>query len=129
MIALPLLNYRLKISRWNKLTLDYPQTKNESELVIVLPIWNESLVIEKKLNNLISDYPFQVSLMVVDSASSDSSLSIVNSWAQQHQDKFKNIDIIEMPERLGKTAAVKLAVETLDKVNYNGLVLMTDADA
>ena len=75
--------------------LDYPQSKNESELVIMLPIWNESLVIEKKLNNLISDYPFQVSLMVVDSASSDSSLYIVNSWAQQHQDKFKNIDIID----------------------------------
>ena len=107
MIALPLLNYRLKISRWNKLKLDYPQSTNKSELVIMLPIWNESLVIEKKLNNLISDYPFQVSLMVVDSASNDSSVSIVNSWAQQHQEKFKNIDIIEMPERLGKTAAVK----------------------
>ena len=129
MIALPLLNYRLKISQWNKLTLDYPQSTNKSELVIMLPIWNESLVIEKKLNNLISDYPFQVSLMVVDSASNDSSLSIVNSWAQQHQDKFNNIDVIEMPKRLGKTAAVKLAVETLNEANYDGLVLMTDADA
>ena len=56
MIALPLLNYRLKTSSWNKLSLDYPQSKNEFELVIMLPIWNESLVIEKKLNNLISDY-------------------------------------------------------------------------
>ena len=34
-----------------------------------------------------------------------------------------------MPKRLGKTAAVKLAVETLNETNYDGLVLMTDADA
>lgn len=129
MIALPLLNYRLKTSSWNKLSLDYPQSKNESELVIMLPIWNESLVIEKKLNNLISDYPYPVSLMVIDSASSDSSLSLVNSWSKQHQDQFKNIDIIEMPKRLGKTAAVKLGIETLNEANYDGLVLMTDADA
>jgi cellulose synthase/poly-beta-1,6-N-acetylglucosamine synthase-like glycosyltransferase len=34
-----------------------------------------------------------------------------------------------MPERLGKTSAVKLALETLDQQSFTGLVLMTDADA
>ena len=106
LVLIPLMLYRLKTQRWNRLTLDYPTNSHQEKLTILLPIWNESLVIDKKLSDLKRDYPFETSLLVIDSASDDDSVVKVNDWS-----------------------AVKLALETLAEQNYQGLVLMTDADA
>lgn len=129
LVALPLLIYKSKAKRWNRLALDYPKESHETELMILLPIWNESLVVEKKLNNLNRDYPFKTSLLVIDSASSDNSVEKVKQWIGENSTVFSDTHVIEMPERLGKTSAVKLALETLDQQSFTGLVLMTDADA
>ena len=129
LVVLPLLRYRLKAKRWNKLVLPYPAASHDTELTILLPIWNESLVIEKKLANLKREYPSQTSLLVVDSASTDDSVSLVNRWVASNSEAFAATKVIEMPERLGKTSAVKLAVEYLTAQSYSGLVLMTDADS
>ena len=129
LVVVPLLRYRLKAKRWNKLVLPYPVASHDTELTILLPIWNESLVIEKKLANLKREYPSQTSLLVVDSASTDDSVSLVNRWIASNSDAFTATKVIEMPERLGKTSAVKLAVEYLTAQSYSGLVLMTDADS
>lgn len=129
LVVVPLLRYRLKAKRWNKLVLPYPVASHDTELTILLPIWNESLVIEKKLANLKREYPSQTSLLVVDSASTDDSVSLVNRWITSNSDAFTATKVIEMPERLGKTSAVKLAVEYLTAQSYSGLVLMTDADS
>ena len=129
LVVVPLLRYRLKAKRWNKLVLPYPAASHDTELTILLPIWNESLVIEKKLANLKREYPSQTSLLVVDSASTDDSVSLVNRWIASNSEAFTATKVIEMPERLGKTSAVKLAVEYLTAQSYSGLVLMTDADA
>ena len=129
LVVVPLLRYRLKAKRWNKLLLPYPVASHNTELTILLPIWNESLVIEKKLVNLKREYPSQTSLLVVDSASTDDSVSLVNRWITTNSDAFTATKVIEMPERLGKTSAVKLAVEYLTAQSYSGLVLMTDADS
>ena len=129
LVVVPLLRYRLKAKRWNKLVLPYPVASHDTELTILLPIWNESLVIEKKLANLKREYPSQTSLLVVDSASTDDSVSLVNRWTASNSDAFTATKVIEMPERLGKTSAVKLAVEYLTAQSYSGLVLMTDADS
>ena len=129
LVVLPLLRYRLKAKRWNKLVLPYPAALHDTELTILLPIWNESSVIEKKLANLKREYPSQTSLLVVDSASTDDSVSLVNRWVASNSEAFAATKVIEMPERLGKTSAVKLAVEYLTAQSYSGLVLMTDADA
>jgi len=129
LVVVPLLRYRLKAKRWNKLVLPYPVASHDTELTILLPIWNESLVIEKKLANLKREYPSQTSLLVVDSASTDDSVSVVNRWVVSNSEAFAATKVIEMPERLGKTSAVKLAVEYLTAQSYSGLVLMTDADA
>ena len=51
LVALPMLFYRMKARRWNRLALDYPKESHDTELMILLPVWNESLVIEKKLND------------------------------------------------------------------------------
>ena len=129
LVVVPLLRYRLKAKRWNKLVLPYPVASHDTELTILLPIWNESLVIEKKLANLKREYPSQTSLLVVDSASTDDSVSLVNRWIASNSEAFTATKVIEMPERLGKTSAVKLAVEYLAAQSYSGLVLMTDADS
>lgn len=129
LVALPLLIYRSKAKRWNRLALDYPQESHETELMILLPIWNESLVIEKKLDDLNRNYPFKTSLLVIDSASSDDSVEKVNHWIRENSTVFSESQVIQMPERLGKTSAVKLALESLDQQSFTGLVLMTDADA
>ena len=129
LVLIPLMLYRLKTQRWNRLTLDYPINSNQEKLTILLPIWNESLVIDKKLSDLKRNYPFETSLLVIDSASNDDSVVKVNDWFSRNEGTFSTTQLIVMPERLGKTSAVKLALETLAEQNYQGLVLMTDADA
>ena len=129
LVALPVLFYRMKAKRWNRLALNYPQESHETELMILLPIWNESLVIEKKLDDLNRDYPFKTSLLVIDSASSDDSVEKVKQWLSNNPSAFSDSQVIEMPERLGKTSAVKQALEFLNQQSFSGLVLMTDADA
>ena len=129
LVALPMLFYRMKAKRWNRLPLDYPEESHDTELMILLPIWNESLVIEKKLDDLNRNYPFKTSLLVIDSASSDDSVEKVNHWIRENSTVFSESQVIQMPERLGKTSAVKRALESLDKQSFTGLVLMTDADA
>jgi len=129
LVLIPLVMYRLKTQRWNRLTLDYPTNPIQEKLTILLPIWNESLVIEKKLSDLNREYPFETSLLVIDSASDDDSLTKVKQWIAQNEGTFFSTQIIAMPERLGKTSAVKQALEALAEQNYQGLVLMTDADA
>ena len=129
LVLIPLMLYRLKTQRWNRLTLDYPINSNQEKLTILLPIWNESLVIDKKLSDLKRNYPFETSLLVIDSASDDDSVVKVNDWFSRNEGTFSTTQLIVMPERLGKTSAVKLALETLAEQNFQGLVLMTDADA
>jgi len=129
LVLIPLALYRLKTQRWNRLTLDYPTKPIQEKLTILLPIWNESLVIDKKLSNLKRDYPFETSLLIIDSASDDDSITKVQDWLSRNEGTFSTTQLIVMPERLGKTSAVKLALETLVEQNYQGLVLMTDADA
>ena len=129
LVLVPLALYRLKAQRWNRLTLDYPTNPIQEKLTILLPIWNESLVIDKKLSNLKRDYPFETSLLIIDSASDDDSITKVQDWLSRNEGTFATTQLIVMPERLGKTSAVKLALENLVEQNYHGLVLMTDADA
>ena len=129
LVLIPLVLYRLKTQRWNSLTLDYPTNSHQDKLTILLPIWNESLVIDKKLSNLKRDYPFETSLLIIDSASDDDSITKVQDWLSRNEGTFATTQLIVMPERLGKTSAVKLALENLVEQNYHGLVLMTDADA
>ena len=129
LVALPLLIYRFKAKRWNNIALEYPQETHDSQLVILLPIWNEAVIIEKKLDDLKRQYLVKPSLLVIDSASTDDSVALVKQWIIDNPSVFSTTKVIEMPERLGKTSAVKLALEDLTEDSFEGLVMMTDADA
>ena len=126
---LPFLQHQISISRWIKKPLKYPKEMPKEELVILLPVWNEGKIIEKKLDNLASHNEIKKSLLIIDSASDDNTVELINEWITNNKSKFQSFNLIEMEERLGKTPAVCLALNHLSKENFEGLILMTDADA
>ena len=125
----PFLVHRFSVGRWRKQAIEYPTNTEVLPLVtVLLPVWNEALIVKKKLENLAAQN-MRFSLLVIDSASTDSTVSILNSWLKEHSDAFEATTVLEMPERLGKTEAVRQAIASLEDQNYQGLLCMTDADA
>lgn len=125
----PFLKHRFSISRWLKKPIQYPEKPPKHSLMILLPIWNEAKIIQQKLDNISSSTKIKCSLLVIDSASTDDSVNIVKNWIKENNSKFNSIELIEMDTRLGKTTAVHRALTHLKDSKYQGLVLMTDADA
>ena len=126
----PFLLHRWDMHRWDKdhRTRHKPAGTNHSErLTVLLPVWNEGLVIEKKLANLAAQQ-LPIHLLVVDSASTDDTMKLVDAWTASHPETFAGVETIRMPERKGKTAAVVLALQHLGQ-HAEGLICMTDADA
>jgi cellulose synthase/poly-beta-1,6-N-acetylglucosamine synthase-like glycosyltransferase len=125
----PFLKHRISVSRWLKKPIQYPEKVPKKSLMFLLPIWNEAKIIKQKLDNLSMNTEIACSLLVIDSASTDDSVSLVKDWIKQNDSKFQSIELIEMESRLGKTTAVHKALTHLENSNFDGLVLMTDADA
>ena len=126
---LPFLQHQISISRWLKNPLKYPKEVPKDELMILLPVWNEGKIIKQKLDNLASHDKIKSSLLIIDSASDDNTVELVNEWVSNNESRFQSIELIEMEERLGKTTAVCRALKHLSQQNFAGLILMTDADA
>jgi cellulose synthase/poly-beta-1,6-N-acetylglucosamine synthase-like glycosyltransferase len=106
-----------------------PPLRRTSQIVptvsLVIPTYNEASVIRQKLENVLQlDYPRdKLEVVVVDSASSDETRSIVNWFAEEHRREI-NLVLIEQPVRRGKSEAIN---EALRRVRSEMLVL-TDAD-
>ena len=125
----PFLVHRLSVGRWRKQGIEYPTNHTDLPAVtVLLPVWNEGLIIEKKLDNL-AQQNLRCSLLVIDSASTDKTVDKIESWIQSHPKAFDAFKLITMNERLGKTEAVRQAIESLEKDNFTGCICMTDADA
>jgi len=125
----PFLVHRLSVVKWCIQGNEYPV--NDADLpaiTVLLPVWNEGLIIEKKLDNL-AQQNLRCSLLVIDSASTDETVSKINAWIQSHPKAFDDFTLLRMKERLGKTEAVRQAIEKLEKDGFNGCICMTDADA
>ena len=118
--------HRLSCGSWINEKLECPEELSGLEITILLPVWNEELIIEKKLSSL-AKQNFKAHLLVVDSASDDSTIEKTKTWLEDFPDCFKSWKIIPMAERKGKTTAVGLAMEELS--DYKGIIVMTDADA
>ena len=127
---LPFVLHRWDMYRWDR---DHrqqhaPKGANHNErLTVLLPVWNEAAVMEKKLDNLAAQH-LPIHLLVVDSASTDGTLDVFNDWRARHPKAFTSIEVVRMEQRLGKTAAVVKALTHLGQ-HAEGLVCMTDADA
>ena len=122
----PFAIHRWSCGNWSRQKLECPEELSGLDMTILLPVWNEELIIEKKLANL-AKQDFKVHLLLVDSASDDQTLSKAKTWLEDFPDAFESHKIIAMPTRKGKTAAVALALKELE--DSEGIIVMTDADA
>ena len=128
--ALPFVLHRWDMYRWDRdhrLHHTPKGTDHSERLTVLLPVWNEAKVIEKKLDNL-AEQNQAMHLLVVDSASTDSTLELLNGWISRHPSTFASVEILRMEQRQGKTAAVVKALQHLGQ-HADGLICMTDADA
>jgi cellulose synthase/poly-beta-1,6-N-acetylglucosamine synthase-like glycosyltransferase len=126
----PFIRHRWDMYRWDR---DHrsqhgpPSGAHREALTLLLPVWNEALVIERKLANL-ADQGVEARLVIIDSASTDATVHLAEAWLAQHPTAFTDHEVIEMPARKGKTAAVVRALNAIGQ-RSEGLVCMTDADA
>ncbi len=126
--GLPYAKQGLDLLLARKRKLVRPKQRFSGSLTILLPIWNEESVIRQKLDNLMETcQAFNPHLVIIDSASTDTSVSVVEAWTGQ--DAFASYTLLRMDERKGKTAAVKQALEHINQTTQTDLILMTDADA
>jgi cellulose synthase/poly-beta-1,6-N-acetylglucosamine synthase-like glycosyltransferase len=95
----------------------------------LLPVWNESLIIEKKLGNLSKQLGGPYHLVIIDSNSTDNTVTLCNQWINNNANAFASFQLIEMPVRLGKTTAVATAIDQIQAEKKFEYICMTDADA
>ncbi len=122
----PFALHRLSCGQWFKQRIECPEEMSGMDMTILLPVWNESLIIETKLSNL-AKQDFKAKLLLIDSASTDDTLQKARTWLEDFPNAFESSNIIAMPERLGKTTAVMTALDSLE--GDDGIIVMTDADA
>ena len=129
--TVPFARHWWSMKKWNKIQLEYPEnpTLETDNCVILLPVWNESLIIEEKLNDLSKQFAGPYHLIVIDSNSTDNTVSLCNEWIDNNSDAFSSFQLIEMPVRLGKTAAVARAIGEIQEEGKFDYICMTDADA
>ena len=126
--ALPYAKHGFDLLMARKRTLSRPNESYTGTLTILLPIWNEANILTQKLNNLKETcQTFKPHIVIIDSASTDQSVSIAEQW--EDKGAFATYELLKMEERQGKTAAVKKALEHINRSIKTDLVLMTDADA
>ena len=91
---------------------------------ILVPTYNEANVIRFKLENLIRiDYPKDLTqIIVVDSNSSDNTVSLVNEFAERNS--VANILLLIEKQRRGKASALNFALSHCD----GDVVIVSDAD-
>jgi cellulose synthase/poly-beta-1,6-N-acetylglucosamine synthase-like glycosyltransferase len=128
--TMPFLWYEIRSRQWKKkFVLQRPQPNaKEQSLVLLLPVWNEERLIERKLNDLAAQ-GVRASLLLVDSASTDMTLVKAQDWLKHHPQAFAQVKTVTMSKRLGKSAAVQLALKHIQTDFKHDIVCMTDADA
>lgn len=128
--VLPYLKHGLDLFMYRKKPLDYPSGDVEGSLTVLLPVWNESVVIRHKLDNVRETcVNREVHVVIIDSASTDDTVETIRQWRKGNEAVFSSLTLLEMEERKGKTAAVQQALEHINNTNQTDYVLMSDADA
>ncbi len=93
------------------------------EVSIIIATYNEEATIEKRLSNLMTqDYKGDLEVIVVDSASTDRTVELVEDFCKSSGLK---VTILTEKERMGKAHALNYAFAH----SSGEIVVMTDADA
>lgn len=101
-----------------------PAIKNENKptVSIVIPTYNEELLIGKKLDNIFElEYPHELIEVVIIDSSTDNTPEIIRNY----QKKYNNIRLIGEGERAGLATALNKAYATAK----NQIVVKTDCDS
>ena len=125
----PFARHRWDMRSWLKQPHQPPKegAMEDHVVTVLLPVWNEAVVIERKLANL-AEQGWPVHLYMIDSASTDATVHLARAWLENHPEAFLSVTIEVMETRRGKSAAVAQALTVLPQ-GAQDLVCMTDADA
>jgi cellulose synthase/poly-beta-1,6-N-acetylglucosamine synthase-like glycosyltransferase len=124
--SFPLLYYLYMRSRWLSKPWDLGRDPSyRPRVTIIVPTYNEASLIRRKLDDVASqDYPRElVEIIVVDSASTDGTPSIVREWVESRRE-FKVI-LVEEGVRRGKAFSLNNAL----RFASGEVVVVTDADS
>jgi len=126
--SIPLLYYLYLRSRWLNKPWDIKKDPSyRPKVAIIVPTYNEAGLIRSKLDDIASqDYPKElVEIIVVDSASTDSTPSIVREWMESRRE-FKVV-LIEEGVRRGMVHALNYALRFVS--SDSEVVIFTDVDS
>lgn len=101
-----------------------PAVKNENTptVSIVIPTYNEELIIGKKLDNILElEYPLELIEVVIIDSSTDNTPKIIKNY----QEKYSNIRMIDEGKRAGLATALNKAYAA----TKNEIVVKTDCDS
>ena len=89
-----------------------------NKISIIVPAYNEALVIEQKIKNLLSlsSNELQVEIIFITDGSTDNSINIINNYPQ--------IKLLHQPIRQGKAVAINRAVQNAT----HSIIIITDAN-
>ena len=124
--SVPLIYYYYLKSRWLNKPWDIKKDPSyRPRVAIIVPTYNEAGLIESKLDNIFEqDYPKDLmSIIVVDSASTDGTVEIVERWRDKHPDA--RLVTIREDVRRGKAYALNNALKHID----GEIIVITDADS
>jgi len=128
-VVIPLLLHAWMNRRWMERQLPSLESCTDEDLpflCIVLPVWNESAVVRKKLDDIAAQrYPVKRRrILVIDSASTDETVNLVQDWEKENK---MGLEIVQMPSRLGKSAAINRAI--VEMIPSDDVFVMSDAEA
>jgi len=94
-------------------------------VTVIVPTYNEASLIVGRLENVGGqEYPLEkLKVLVVDSASTDETVSIVRNWSGRNQGL--KVEVVEEPLRWGKAHALNTAL----KYASSDIVVLADADS
>lgn len=96
--------------------------ENKPTVSIIIPTYNEELIIGKKLDNIFKlTYPQDLIEIVIIDSSTDDTAKIIRNY----QEKYNNIRLIDEGERSGLAAALNKAYAAAK----NQIVVKTDCDS
>jgi len=96
----------------------------QPKITILVPVHNEEKLIESKLQNIKNvSYPKEkIELIVADDASTDATLTKVQSFIKQHPEL--NVNVVPLSPRGGKAKALNKALV----VSSNDIIVVSDVD-
>ena len=131
LVLLILIFSRLATSSWLRKALpDFPSgTVDLPNITLVIPTWNEELIIEEKLAEISSqDYPNELlEVIIIDANSQDSTVDLAKKWISQNNKKMQlDFKIIVEEERKGKSSSINRAFSEASADSE--ILMMSDVD-